>query len=390
MVGIASAMIGDQTATATSIMHPSWVRCAHTTLQKQKQLNANAMSVQSQCGGSQPGHVELVLTDTAYMTMAGVAFVMPDHPGPASIHLAAATTAQITETTNRQFFVNLAEFNLAAKLRTALKALLIAAIDDVYIAELCDKTMEYANVTVQDLLAHLTTTYGAITFTQLDLNLTQLDVEFNPDEPMEVLWKRVKECRRFAAGGQDPILEVTAVRKTLAVLKQTGVFSEAVRDWSKRPNAELSWAHLRTDFNIANTEREFSLTAANAGYHRANSAQNQAHPQQANDMLAQTIAATAALTTATNAANNANNNRQHPSSSNRNQDNPRNHRYSDFSNGHYCWTHGLGRNSDHTSSNCATRAARHVATSTISSMQGGNNAIARNPREPAVFKHPEE
>jgi hypothetical protein len=130
------------------------------------------------------------------MTMTGVAFVMPDHPGPVSIHLAAATTAQITET-NRQFFVNLAKFNLAAKLHTALKALFIAVIDDVYIAELCDETMQNTkNVTVRDLLAHLTTTYGAITFTQLDLNLAQLDVEFNPpDEPMEALWKSVKECR---------------------------------------------------------------------------------------------------------------------------------------------------------------------------------------------------
>jgi hypothetical protein len=69
--------------------------------------------------------------------------------------------------------------------------------------------MEYANVTVRDLLVHLTRTYDAITFTQLDLSLAQLDVEFNPDEPMEVLWKRIKDCRRFAADSQDPISEVS-------------------------------------------------------------------------------------------------------------------------------------------------------------------------------------
>jgi hypothetical protein len=291
----------------------------------QKQLNANAMSVQSQRGGGQHGHLQLVLTDAAYLTLTGVTFVVPIHPGPVPIHLAAATTAQITET-NRQFSVNLAEFNLNAKLHTALKALLTAAINDVYIAELCVETMEYANVTVRDLLAHLTTTYGAITF-------TQLNIEHNPNEPMEVLWKRVKECQRFAADGLDPISEVTAVRKTLAVLEKTGVFSEAVRDWRKRPDAERTWAHLRSDFNTANTERERSLTAANAGYHSANAAQTQARQPQANDMLAQAIAATAALTTATNAANNANNNRRNSSSSDRNQeDNPQNHRYSNFSN----------------------------------------------------------
>jgi hypothetical protein len=149
----------------------------------QKQLNANAMSVQSQRGGGQHGHLQLVLTDAAYTTMTGVAFVMPVHPGAVPIHLPAATTAQITET-NRQFSGNLAEFNLVAKLHTALKALLIAAVDDVYIAELCHDTMEYANVPVHDLLAHLSSTYGAITFTQLDTNLALLDADFNPDEPM--------------------------------------------------------------------------------------------------------------------------------------------------------------------------------------------------------------
>jgi hypothetical protein len=77
-----------------------------------------------------------------------------------------------------------------------------------------------------------------MTFTQLALDLAQLDIELNPNEPMEVLWKRVKECRRFAANSQDPILEVTAIRKSLDVLKKTGVFSEAIRDWRNRPDAE--------------------------------------------------------------------------------------------------------------------------------------------------------
>jgi hypothetical protein len=187
------------------------------------------MSVQSQHDGGQHGHLQLVLTDAAYTTMTGVASVMPIRPGPAPLHLPTSTTVQITET-NRQFSVNLAEFNLVAKLHTELKALLLASVDGVYITELCDNTMEYANVHVHNLLAHLSRTYGAITFTQLDNNLAQLDADFKPDEPMEMLWKRVKECQRFAADGHNPISEVTAVHKTLATLEKTGVFSEAVRD----------------------------------------------------------------------------------------------------------------------------------------------------------------
>jgi hypothetical protein len=55
---------------------------------------------------AQHGHLQLVLTNAAYLEMNGVAFVMPIHPGPTPIHLAAATTAQITET-NHQYTFNL-------------------------------------------------------------------------------------------------------------------------------------------------------------------------------------------------------------------------------------------------------------------------------------------
>jgi hypothetical protein len=214
--------------------------------------------------------------------MAGVAFGMPIHPGPNPIHFAAATTAQITET-NRQYTNSLSEFNLVSTLNTALTALLITAVDDVYIAKLSDATMAYANVTVRALLQHLQTTYVAITFTQLDQNLAKLDRDFNPDEPMELLWKRVKETRQFAADSQDPISEITAVRKTLSVLKKTGVFTDAIKDWRKRADADWTWANFKSDFNLANNERERALTAATAGYHSANAVQAEA--QQATTLL---------------------------------------------------------------------------------------------------------
>jgi hypothetical protein len=49
-----------------------------------------------------------MMPDIDYLAHALVAFVIPIHPGVLPIHLAAATSAQIATTTNRQYDANIA------------------------------------------------------------------------------------------------------------------------------------------------------------------------------------------------------------------------------------------------------------------------------------------
>jgi hypothetical protein len=247
---------------------------------KKQELNNNAMSVPS-------------ITDVAYPTLNGIAFAMPEHPGPApTTHLAVATAVQITET-NRQYAFHLSEHDLVSKLNNALKAQLLTAVNDIYVAQLSDATMGYTNVTVRQLLAHSKSTYGVIPFTQLGNNFAQLDIEFNPDEPLEVLWQCVKECRHFAASGNDPISEITAVRKTLSVLlEKTGVFSDSIRDWCKHADADWTWLGQLQD-------------RLQPRLHRTRTLPHSRQVQAADRLEEQAIStATAALTAATNNANN--------------------------------------------------------------------------------------
>jgi hypothetical protein len=338
----------------------------------QREINDNAMSIPSQRGDGIHGHLQFVISNAAYLAIANVPFLIPAHPGNAPIHQPNATAAQITET-NRQYAADLDEHRHANKLNQALKKQLLEAVDRIYVTELSDPTLGFANRTVRDLLNHLHATYGTITFSQLDENLATLDQTFNPDEPLELLWDRVKECRRFATAGTDPITEITVVRKTLSVLEKTGVFNDAIRDWRKRPDPEWTWTNFKTAFTIANTERERELTAANAGYHSANAAarQTDAIP----NVLAEAIAAAEQLTIATNAANNA-----------RATDSASSITTVDYSGWHYCWTHGLGHNPEHTSALCTNPAHGHCRDATVFNMQGGNNTIIRKRGERAVFQ----
>ena len=115
----------------------------------------------------------------------------------------------------------------AAKTQVTLKSQLLAAVDDAFVNEVSDRLWGYGQVTVLELLTHLRETYGLITSNQLDENAATLDREWNPDDPLERLWQRVRECRSFALAGKDEFTEAAAVRKTLIVLGKTAALANA-------------------------------------------------------------------------------------------------------------------------------------------------------------------
>ena len=106
-----------------------------------------------------------------------------------------------------------------------------------------------------------------------------------PEDPMENLWQRVRECHSFTLAGNDAITEA-----------KTGVFANAARDWRKLSPLEQTWAKLQKRFKIANDERKRLLTSEGAGYHTDNAAQTSTAAQ-----LEQALAALANKTAAANA-----------------------------------------------------------------------------------------
>ena len=168
-----------------------------------KELNANAMAITSDLGSGRHGHLALTVSAATYLVLADAEFVPPEHPGPAPIHAAAPTTAQITKT-NRQFAADTLAFKVYASIESSLKKLLLIAVPSTYIDELSNDVLGYANTTTLDILTHLDTTYGTITSDNLDLNLKNLHQEWSTKQPMEDLWKQIRMCRLFA-DGIDPM-----------------------------------------------------------------------------------------------------------------------------------------------------------------------------------------
>jgi hypothetical protein len=306
----------------------------------QQELYANARAIHSTRGGGANGHLAIVMSDADYVARAGVPFIIPIHPGAAPVHALGATAPQITET-NRQYAADLAEHTHYLTVVEELKRQILQAVLPRYFRILADPDFGYADVSVETLLTHLRTTYGAITLEDLEANRARLTADWDPDSPLEDVWTLIRETQRFAADGHDPISDLTVLSLLLTVFEKTGVFSTAVDKWRDKDPADWTLANLQSHFTKANIERKrkSKLTAQTGGFHTANAAAGtQPFPPS-------------------------------PSPA------PSSFRGPTGIAWYYCHTHGLGRNKDHTSISCLNKGPEHNDAATLDNMLGGNNKI---------------
>jgi hypothetical protein len=331
------------------ILTPLTAKPNNSSLQVlQRELYANARAVYSARGGGAYGHLAIIMPPADYLARTGVAFVPPTHPGNAPVHGANATSAQITET-NRQFAADLAEYNLYRTVNEELKKQILAAVPVLYLAILSDDEMGFAEVTCDAMLAHLRTTYGTITQAELETNRTRLSAEWSPDDAIEDLWLRIREIQRFALAGQEPISDSTALRLTLEVLEKTGVFLSATERWREQDEATWTLPSFQLHFTRADKERRRKLTAQTAGYHGA----HLVTPTTGTPLAAASVAIPPAPLVAAQFSVNVDGGTMM----------------------YYCWTHGLGRNANHTSLTCSNKAQGHQDTATVRNRMGGSNII---------------
>lgn len=318
-----------------------------------KEVYANARAIPSTHGGGAHGHLGLIMPAAEYLALAGQAFDLPAHPGAAPVHGAAATAAQIAETI-RIYNATLADLATANTVRGEIKKQIIEAVDRLYLAALEDEDFGFADVTVTAMLTHLQTTYGPLTRVELEENRSSIATAWNLDDPIEHLWARLREIKRISIAGHEELADATIMELTFLMFEKTGVFTTACDTWRVKPTADKTLPNFREHFTTENQERLRKLTAAQAGFHGANAAtpapatpSEMPPPVPAPDAVANNTATTPTAQVITN----------------------------DGVRMYYCWTHGLGTNSNHTSASCQRKAEGHQDDATVTNMQGGNNTI---------------
>ena len=169
---------------------------------------------------------------------------------------------------------------------------------------------------------------------------------WDPTGPTVTVFTQANKCRQLAEAGGDAISDATSVRLCLEAFEKSGVMGEAIKDWRKRPAADRTWANMPAHFQAANKERLRTATASSTGYQTANAAtstEKQTKP--------------APAVTVENCKM------------------------------YYCFSHGLGKNPEHTSATCSNPREGHKKEATADNMMGGINTIRRKRGEKPVFSN---
>ena len=301
------------------------------------EVYANARAVYSSAGGGVNGHLGIAMPPAEYLTRAGEAFNLPTHPGDQADPPAAATGPAIVAL-NRVYDKAITTYATYANVRETNKQQILQAVDHTYIATLKDPIFGFADTTIPEFLAHLRATYGTLDANQLETNRSQLSIAWNPDQPFENFWEHITSIRDIATTAGQPINNATAMQLTLDALRKSGVYDHAITTWEERPDADQTWANYKIHFTKLDKLRLQRLTAQAAGSHGAN----------------QTTTTPPTATTATTTS----------------------HVHSDGIPLYYCWSHGLGKNPNHTSTTCDNKKTGHQLDATIFDRKNGSPFIS--------------
>jgi hypothetical protein len=132
--------------------------------------------------------------------------------------------------------------------------------------------------------------------TELTQNYERLNTPYDPNLPIETLFRKIQDARAFAVAGGQPYRATIIVNVAYTLVFNTGLFPDACRAWESRVAAGKTWAQFKIDF--ATAHREFQLTnqtAQQSGFHGANMMIEQGR----DDSVQETVDAISQLATAT-------------------------------------------------------------------------------------------
>jgi hypothetical protein len=282
-------------------------------------------------------------------------------------------------------------YRTCTSVQQALKKQIISVFEPMYLDILNDNMVGYANISARDMFDHLFETYGNITAVDLEINLEHMRWAWDPQQPVESLFKQIQNCADYSEAGGVLIGHPQQINVVYAKIFATGHFMSACRWWNEKHAIEKTWTQLKSHFAAAHRQHKQMQgeSAATAGYRSANAAVSQNEDQ----MAEATIGALANLATATAAdrgmvaaitqanarlakqlEDNSNELRELKALLKKERSEKRGQRSFNPSPSNYCWTHGYKVGSTHTSLTCKLPKQGHKKEATRADNMGGSQA----------------
>jgi hypothetical protein len=207
----------------------------HATI---KFLQANSRAIDTHLGRGTLGHFGLIISDSAYSNIAPIKaeeptlWETPNVPGRAPATM-DGTVAQLSAA--RHVWEEDVQTNrTCTSVQQALKKQIIGIFEPMYLEILNDNMVGYANISARDMLEHLFETYGNITAVDLEINFEHMRRAWDPQKPVETLFKQIQDCADYSEAGGVPIVPSQQINVGYAKIFATRQFMSACRRWNKK------------------------------------------------------------------------------------------------------------------------------------------------------------
>jgi hypothetical protein len=173
-----------------------------------KFLQANSRAINTHLGGGTLGHLGLIISDESYAMIATTTstgptlWTTPQAPGRAPANT-DGTAAQISAA-RHIWEEDVQTYRTCTSVQQALKKQIISVFEAMYLDILNDNMVGYANISARNMLDHLFQTYGNITAVDLDINFEHMRRAWDPQQPVESLFKQIQDCADYSEAGGRP------------------------------------------------------------------------------------------------------------------------------------------------------------------------------------------
>jgi hypothetical protein len=360
-----------------------------------KFLQANSRAIDTHLGGGTLGHLGLIISDASYAMIDPTAaagptlWTNPQAPGRPPSNTDG--TADQISAARHIWEEDVQTYWTYTSVQQALKKQIISVFEPMYLEILKDIMVGYANISARDMLDHLFETYGNITAVDLEINFEHMRRDWDPQQPVESLFKQIQDCADYSESGGVLIGQPQQIKVWYAKIFATGHFMSACRWWNEKHAIWKTWTQFKSHF--AATHRQHKQmqgeSASTACYNSANTAVSHNEDQMAEatiGSLANLATATAvdlgvvAALTQANARlakqleDNSNELRELKALFKKKRSAKCGQRSFNPSPTSYCWTHGYKVVSTHMSLTCKLPKPGHKKEATQADNMGGSQA----------------
>jgi hypothetical protein len=126
-------------------------------------------------------------------------WISPQAPGQAPANT-DGTAAQISAT-HHVWEEDVQTYRTYTSVQQALKKQITSVFEPMYLDALNENMVGFTNISARDMLDHLFSTYGNITAVDLEINFEHMRRAWDPQQPVESLFKQIQDCADYSEAG---------------------------------------------------------------------------------------------------------------------------------------------------------------------------------------------